>query len=91
MKNIFYFLIFFAMSCSTQPINITPSYTYNGAVIYPIKDNGSLHVIKENFVYQDERVSISLIYWSDGNVQLQVYRQDAEKKFENIDLHLKAP
>ncbi len=89
MKNIFYLLIFFAISCSTEPINMTPSYAYNGTVIYPVKDNGPLRVIKENFVYQDERVSIGLIYWSDGNVQLQVYRRDAEKKFENIDLNIK--
>ena len=91
MKNIFYFVIFFTIGCGSQPINMTPFYVYNGAVIYPVKNNGHLHVIKENFVYQDERVSIGLIYWSDGNVQLQVYGLEGEKKFENINLELKTP
>ena len=90
----FYACILCIISCiscsSTRTLQSLP-YAYNGPIITPEKRNGALHRVKEEFIYQDERITLILVYWSDGNVQLQKYTHNSDKGIENINIKIQKP
>lgn len=83
-------MFFIIIGCQSAALNTTPPYVYQGNVLRPEIKPGSLHIVRQEFVYQNKNIALFLVYWSDGAIQLKVYHPD-DKKFENIDIRLKAP